>query len=63
MRWQQKKWKEGDTWYYNRKVFLFFPKTIGEETRWLEWAEWQEVWAETKSIDPIEWQPIKWLNK
>ena len=25
-----------------RKAFLFLPKKIGEETRWLEFAKWLE---------------------
>jgi hypothetical protein len=39
----------------NRKKgrFLLFPKTIGEETRWLEYTEWEE-----KIVSAMKW----WLD-
>ena len=53
--------------------FLWWPKTIGGETRWLEHAEWEQVWAEYLSWDcgpgapalgPITrvgWRDVKWV--
>jgi len=45
--------------------FLLLPKRIGNETRWLEDA----IWEETKTIgwtphggSSKEWQAIKWKN-
>ena len=42
----------------SRGGFLFLPKRIGEEWRWLEWAEW-EVRAEWRGhivLVPINWK-------
>ena len=33
--------KQGDT--RTKKGFLFFPKTLGNEKRWLEFASWVQV--------------------
>ncbi len=46
--------------------FLFFPKTIGRETRWLEWAVWDDIW--TERIGPMalpvrEWRHWAWVNR
>jgi hypothetical protein len=30
--------------------FLIFPKTIGNETRWLEWAKWSQI---LRRVGPI----------
>jgi hypothetical protein len=42
MEWNTKIIREG--WELNkirrRKAFLFFPKTIGTKTKWLQFAEW-----------------------
>lgn len=41
MQWKKKQPpKLGDR--RTKRRFLFFPKTILDITRWLEWAEWQE---------------------
>jgi hypothetical protein len=43
-----------------KKGFLFFPKVINNETRWLEFAEWEQkyvvdnAWISTKWIDNKE---------
>jgi hypothetical protein len=49
--------------------FLFLPKTIGDEWRWLERAEWKEVLVETAkfldigvTVSVLEWIPVEWLN-
>lgn len=40
--------------------FLWLPKTIGFETRWLETASWRESYI--ANIDgPNFWEPIEWL--
>ena len=43
-----------------KKAFLFFPLRLGNETRWLEVAEWEE---EFKHIADgwWGWCPIRWL--
>ena len=40
--------------------FLFFPKRIWDETRWLEIATWNEKHL----YDGVfyTWQPIEWVN-
>lgn len=49
--------------------FLFFPKKIGDETRWLEFAKWEE---ECMAVDKwcggihpfypgYAWIPMRWL--
>lgn len=38
-----------------RSGFLFFPKRIGKETRWLELAVWAEEW-----MCDDEWEPVWW---
>jgi len=52
-----------------RRIFLFFPKTIENETRWLEFSVIEESFYYGKSyIDPIDsyvngwWNPIRWCN-
>jgi len=46
--------------------FLWFPKRINEECRWLEKAKWvessQRMWDITCGHEWIEWRVIKWLN-
>lgn len=52
-----------------REEFLWLPKTINDELRWLEMATWTEMYLPTYffGIDPpesrisgYEWTPIKW---
>jgi len=40
-----------------RKGFLFFPKSIYGEMRWLEMAEWQE-----QVCSGFKWVATDWLN-
>jgi hypothetical protein len=58
-------------WHRKRKRFLIFPKTIGNEKRWWEIAEWEEVWQDDPFMFPSDcgykyeyekWMPIKWIN-
>lgn len=41
MRWFKKQYQGSDQRL--RQTFLFWPRTIGNETRWLEWAQWVQV--------------------
>ena len=50
-----------------RKGFLFFPKTIDNETRWLEkatWTQFCEVWEDVFLFGTVrEWKDFAWINK
>jgi hypothetical protein len=41
--------------------FLWFPLTIGDETRWLEFAEWEELLLQDYCGD-LEWVKDRWLD-
>ncbi len=51
--------------------FLWFPKTIDGETKWLVTASWQEQFMETIDQEAMDydasnfmiwvWKPVKWL--
>jgi len=48
----------GATRYVKR--FLWWPKTIGAQTRWLEWATWKEVY---RCYELGQWwAPDRWLT-
>ncbi len=60
--------KEGDLRHKTR--FLFFPKTIDRQTRWLELATWAEELRIAKSTTPMGapyvgafWIPISWRER
>ena len=55
-------YKVGDVYYRKRKKFLFFPKTIDNEKRWLEVAEWEEYWHNNTSWEYMRWIPTKWID-
>lgn len=38
------------------KAFLWLPMKLGNETRWLETACWQETFFEWR------WNPIQWID-
>lgn len=40
--------------------FLFLAKTIGTETRWLEWAKWEEEYSPDRTMDGF-WFAARWL--
>ena len=46
--------------------FLWFPKRINQECRWLETTSWVEysrrMWDITCGAEWIEWIPVKWLD-
>jgi hypothetical protein len=66
------RWPEKEPLYAgkarNRKGFLFFPKKLMGETRWLEWAHWIDVCEEINDYDPdsdtsekkIVWRGFCW---
>lgn len=56
MRWKQ---EEKDNSFRIRSGFLFFPKTINAETRWLEFAKWKETAA--GSMFDSGWNEKCWL--
>jgi hypothetical protein len=72
MRWIHKTTpKCGDIKFQSK--FLFFPKRIGLETRWLEFAFWEEHYgAIVKRPDDkskymytgiYKWRPTEWLGR
>jgi len=61
MRWTSKETPtEGDERVINR--FLFFPKLLGEEWRWLEWAEYKQRYAVYEYSSNC-WEDKEWINK
>lgn len=44
-----------------RTGFLYLPKTIGLETRWLEFASWREEYFPTGYVGDSAWYPFEWL--
>lgn len=60
MRWQHPNADEERT----RTAFLWFPKRIGDESRWLERATWIEVWQTYRALAllPPEWVAIRWVD-
>lgn len=70
MRWTTK-WKDPNPYLGDiriRKGFLFFPKKIDTETRWLEYARWVEELCEVRKPGTPKrptryvraWVPIRW---
>ena len=64
------KWKDRPTppMYSHKRTkraFLWFPKKIGGETRWLETASWKERYLPTHhySDDPSSWVAMYWINE
>ena len=50
-----------------REGFLFFPQTIGRETRWWERARWEEkvvYWygAFDSQFKRWEWEKTRWID-
>jgi hypothetical protein len=62
MRWKQKEeTRDGTQRIVTR--FLFFPKTLFNETRWLEFAQILQTWnaSSYRDIDG-EWEDIRWAD-
>ena len=53
--------KTGDTRV--RKGFLFFPRIIEHEMRWLEYAEWVEEWSGYLQFGLGCWVAIAWAEE
>ena len=50
-----------------RNHFLFFPKIIDHELRWLEYAVWQEIFTKNavtneNDISFDKWVAVSWFN-
>ena len=56
MRWISKLDKIGDRRI--KQSYLFFPKRIDDNVRWLEWATWEDRYYGWRA----GWAPIKWLE-
>ena len=63
------KFKSKELSYGDKRIrtkFLFFPVTIGLETRWLETATFEEVWAigwvNRTFLDLDEWIKIRFID-
>ncbi len=46
------------------KKFLWLPKVIQNEQRWLEIAEWEEKYESKVATSSVwfEWTALRWLN-
>lgn len=60
MRWNTPQYALGSN--RARFSFLFFPKTIGGETRWLEFARWGEEVVRGKLTGLLYWRETGWLQ-
>lgn len=47
--------------YQVREAFLWWPKTIHGETRWLERARWEEKCIYSDRGEDYRWEPVVWL--
>lgn len=64
MRWPKQKFNVGEKRV--KTTFLFLPKTINSETRWLESASFREelcVVVDYGSLDGhfFYWKPLEWI--
>jgi hypothetical protein len=58
-----KLWHIGDC--RRRSGFLLWPKRIGDERRWLEWATWieQRSWLRNAWGDTFHgWKAVEWVD-
>jgi hypothetical protein len=58
MRFKHEDYKPGEKRI--RSGFLLFPKTIDNETRWLETSTWEEILK--RSMDGDNFDPIRWID-
>ena len=65
MRWTSKEMpEEGEKRVIN--IFLFFPRLIGEEWRWLERVQILQVYEKDVDYEGTRfscWEDKKWINK
>lgn len=59
MRWKVKEYVKGDKRIITK--FLFFPKLINEEARWLEFATFEQILT-TESWELTVWEDLRWIN-
>lgn len=61
---REKQYRNGD-----RRIqakFLFFPKTINGDSRWLTYEVWEEIYALHTSLPARfieDWQPLHWIDE
>jgi hypothetical protein len=62
MKWKTKKYKSGDTRII--KKFLWSPLTINEETKFLEYVEYEQQLTNLlpKLINNLRWVNTRWVN-
>ena len=65
MRRVRREYQRGDERVFS--AFLWLPKTIGPETRWLERASWvgsyEPEWATPSGkMAPAWFRPVRWLS-
>jgi hypothetical protein len=60
MRFRVKENRPGDT--RTKRGFLWFPKWIGEEIRWLERAGWKQIYLPTGHWGALEWSDLAWTD-
>jgi hypothetical protein len=60
VKWKPKSYGHGDTRI--RQGFLFFPKTVAGETRWLVWAKWEEIFEYTNPTFGWDCREIRWID-
>jgi len=58
MRWTNYLPTEGDKRI--RTSFLLWPKTIKQETRWMEKATWEEIYE--PGLDWCQFIPVRWID-
>ena len=58
MRWRDEPAPKWGDWR-EREAFLILPRTIGGETRWLEWGEWEQRYSQPYDGDS-DWVDVRW---
>jgi len=59
MRWKRTPHLKYGT-HRTRTAFLWLPKNIHREVRWLQWATWQETFYYTARYE--FWYPDRWID-
>ena len=58
MRWTR--YEDGEV--RERSAFLWWPKEIAGESRWLERARWTEQYLVKMCPPGVDWEPISWVT-
>jgi len=61
MRWKDKEWKIGGTRVIKR--FLFFPRCVDGEWRWLETVKIQQQLCADRYHHGLFWEDISWVDE